>query len=764
MVLCPVPKVCVFLLATYLSTGVSASSSDGLTTSRVLRAATKKSDFARRSMRITPRFENELAYIESENGWSGSPIFASQVKLGSEVPILHLEEIEHHLQDVQCGEGTMKLHFVDMVSARDAKASCSGPNGGRIITSHNGCNTEGERSVYKVNDATLSADEHILELAVVESTWKDAFKRFDITFGYTADDHLFRRHSDFERIRRRQDFDIPTDTPEDVISQSFDVSLSLIDAPFGLPAFVTDLVPFPSIPIDLRCKECSTTGTVVLTQGAININLTEIADIVPDNESFITGGFFELAANDLSAHIELIAKPIHSDKFTVSLPGVPIQGFVIPGIGEAGVTFDHSLEVSYDITESIEVTYGFEVVVPSPSTIRLELTDFAKSSVVGFADTKLTPLPFNANITDINILLGAAYLPNIPIGFKFLDQLTAQVKVGMDLPRLDLRLTTRDGVDEQCKPVVDLPGVFSELGPLVLAEANVSVSLDVAADFKFLLLPLVPAFDPAVNIFETTFQLLPSCLAADKGFVPVSQVLAIATGLGNYTPAATTVLGNYTPAATTVLGNYTPAATTAAISTSTPCPTSTVGVTHSQTYVSTATPIPISSSAIAKYSSVIEGSGYSAPPAPYSPPASVTSHFTVAPNETGGYSAPPAPYSPPASVTSHFTVIPNETGGYSAPPAPYSPPASVTSHFTVTPNETGGYSAPPAPYLPPANATSQKTLATSGTGGYTIPTNSPVEFPGAATREFVPSLNWSASGWQIMVLGMGLVGGAMMTL
>lgn len=81
-----------------------------------------------------------------ENGWSDEEVFASKLKVGSDTPILNLEEIEHHIGSLDCGEGTMKLRFVDAVSARDATAAC---HDGLIITSHEGCNVEGERAVYK---------------------------------------------------------------------------------------------------------------------------------------------------------------------------------------------------------------------------------------------------------------------------------------------------------------------------------------------------------------------------------------------------------------------------------------------------------------------------------------------------------------------------------------------------------------------------------------------------------------------------------------
>jgi hypothetical protein len=60
-----------------------------------------------------------------------------------------LEEIEHYLQDVRCEQGQMKLSFVDSSSARDALHSCHGEDGGLVITSHDSCNVEGERAVYR---------------------------------------------------------------------------------------------------------------------------------------------------------------------------------------------------------------------------------------------------------------------------------------------------------------------------------------------------------------------------------------------------------------------------------------------------------------------------------------------------------------------------------------------------------------------------------------------------------------------------------------
>jgi hypothetical protein len=53
------------LLIAYFSTEVAAISGDNPQTHRLLRAATKRNDLYRRGVRITKRFDSELAYVDS---------------------------------------------------------------------------------------------------------------------------------------------------------------------------------------------------------------------------------------------------------------------------------------------------------------------------------------------------------------------------------------------------------------------------------------------------------------------------------------------------------------------------------------------------------------------------------------------------------------------------------------------------------------------------------------------------------------------------
>ncbi|KAI4915103.1 hypothetical protein J4E90_005141 [Alternaria incomplexa] len=178
--------------------------------------------------------------------------------------------------------------------------------------------------------------------------------------------------------------------------------------------------------------------------------------------------------------------------------------------------------------------------VPDGSSIRVELADLASSRVTGFQETSLTPLPVNVNITDAEILLGLAFIPAIPIGFDFLDQLKAEVTPSLNLPRLDAKLSSN--IPENCgagnssnatqlgapfaNQTAESPPELLSLGPLALVEANVSLSIDIALDVSIPILP--PPFNAVgvqENIFTAVFPLLSGCAAPENAFDNVTGVI-----------------------------------------------------------------------------------------------------------------------------------------------------------------------------------------------------------------------------------------------
>ncbi|KAJ5021861.1 hypothetical protein PSV08DRAFT_345832 [Bipolaris maydis] len=554
---------------------------------RVLRAATKRSDLYRRSVRITKKFETEMAYVENENAWSDASTFASQVKVSSQKPVFALEEHEHHLKSVECGKDAMKLHFVDASSARDARAAY-GEDGGLIITSHKSCNDEGEREVYRVTDVSFAEDGEALDLSVKKTTWRQAFDRMNVTFGHTTDDHIVRRHADFAmtRSKRQNRIAIPQNISEDVNTALFDLSSEIVDKTFASKDFLEILgavVPLPedlpiAVPIEIGCKRCATTGQLALNQGAFNIDLSQI-DLIPDIfqggddgkeiASVISGGFVELVATGVGARLDLFARPSANGAFEIALIQLPIAGFVIPGIGNAGAVFEPRIAFEFEVSGGLEVNYGLELNVPENSRLRVELTDLGSSSLVGFQDTTLTALPVTVNITDVDVTLGLAFKPTIPVGFDFLGQLSAEVTATLDLPRLDAKLSTNiaencasgDNATNPSAPYANSTTQLSpdliQLGPIALVEANVSISCDVSFNASIPILP--PPFNSvgvARNIFKAEFPLVSECKSPETAFdnssgiaIPAPPVVAppvVSESVAPETPANATNVPVYT--------------------------------------------------------------------------------------------------------------------------------------------------------------------------------------------------------------------------
>jgi len=137
---------------------------------------------------------------------------------------------------------------------------------------------------YSVNDVSFSEDGQALELAVTRTTWQAAFDHVDIAFGHTKEEHLYRRHADFARLRKRQStLAIPDDTPDDINTVSFDLKSELLNTVFNVKDFLKGVadINVPDVPIEIGCKECSTRGQLTLMQGAFKIDASQI-DLIPD--------------------------------------------------------------------------------------------------------------------------------------------------------------------------------------------------------------------------------------------------------------------------------------------------------------------------------------------------------------------------------------------------------------------------------------------------------------------------------------------------
>lgn len=294
------------------------------------------------------------------------------------------------------------------------------------------------------------SDDMAITLFTTEKAWKDAFQSFKIEHGSCNEAHQLRPHH--EGFRRR------SSTP---VSSAVSSATSII--PTGSPtattaslnlAFDEEASTFSasddSTDIKFGCKSCKTTGTLDLVQTQFNIkNLSQIESDIEANIfealnpfDYVESGSVTLAMNNFDAYIELEMSPFLSGRFVHTLFTVPIFGFSIPGIGKAGLLFEPQLEFIWSLNGGIDMTYGFDLSVPTNSSISVNLAAPNESTVVGFDKTTITAIPFQANVSDIEMTMQIALRPHIEIGFSFFDSvLLLEGGVFLDLPAANVTIT-----------------------------------------------------------------------------------------------------------------------------------------------------------------------------------------------------------------------------------------------------------------------------------------------------------------------------------
>ena len=75
-----------------------------------------------------------------------SPLAAS-VRISAKRPMLALETLEHHIQQVECSEKQIFLDFATEEALHEVHRHVDGVDQFFIITSHEGCDLQGERNV-----------------------------------------------------------------------------------------------------------------------------------------------------------------------------------------------------------------------------------------------------------------------------------------------------------------------------------------------------------------------------------------------------------------------------------------------------------------------------------------------------------------------------------------------------------------------------------------------------------------------------------------
>lgn len=274
----------------------------------------------------------------------------------------------------------------------------------------------------RVHDVSFADYDQNLELSTTRVLFQDAFDGIDVAFGHTTDDHLFRRHEIFAKVHGKPHVAYHRRDDKNKLVDSFKLDAQLINKSFSLEEFKVGLKPGArtlDIPA-IGCKNCTTKGSMSLSHGAFSLDLSpfdeikdeilskvpevvskipEIVSKVPeivtkipipkitelpkipdffkfseevntngikDIKNVIKGGSFELSTSGISAHLDMFAKPKESGEFEILLFKVPVLGFSIPGIGQAGAVFEPRIVADFETSEALEISYGIDVTVRNP--------------------------------------------------------------------------------------------------------------------------------------------------------------------------------------------------------------------------------------------------------------------------------------------------------------------------------------------------------------------------------------------------------------
>lgn len=74
--------------------------------------------------------------------------FGARLRMAAIKPTLALEEIDDHLEEIRCSDNEIELRFANVKTFQLAYKELDSIEQFLLITSHEGCNHDGERVAY----------------------------------------------------------------------------------------------------------------------------------------------------------------------------------------------------------------------------------------------------------------------------------------------------------------------------------------------------------------------------------------------------------------------------------------------------------------------------------------------------------------------------------------------------------------------------------------------------------------------------------------
>ncbi|EJD50345.1 hypothetical protein AURDEDRAFT_121515 [Auricularia subglabra TFB-10046 SS5] len=194
-----------------------------------------------------------------------------------------------------------------------------------------------------------------------------------------------------------------------------------------------------------------------------------------------------LAIESFEVHVELLIQLTpaddSNDKLEIHLLGEP-RDIPVPDVPGLSVIFDPQIQGTLNVLKAVNFTYGFDIAVPSGSTILIPVTEPGNSIAVGFNETTITATPFQTSSRDIEIgfelSFRAAFSLGLESGFFNIDLLEGGTfAVFVDLPKLDVSVSQVKNATAACAP----PSSSSERTFPQLTEFAPRIGMDVGLKF-----------------------------------------------------------------------------------------------------------------------------------------------------------------------------------------------------------------------------------------------------------------------------------------
>jgi len=105
-----------------------------------------------------------------------------------------LEDIEHQIDRIECQSSHIQLYFSSADTLEHARKEFASVEKFLLITSHPGCNEDGERDPHLVSELSIHGEIHLMTLITSRVPWKSTFGSATLDFGPTDEVFEVRRH------------------------------------------------------------------------------------------------------------------------------------------------------------------------------------------------------------------------------------------------------------------------------------------------------------------------------------------------------------------------------------------------------------------------------------------------------------------------------------------------------------------------------------------------------------------------------------------